>query len=525
MKNLHQITALLLLFSTTTVALDNVTCVFDLISQDSATEGVEEEYGECTRTDGTVIHLPFAGEISDFATGDTLKIEITPLAMTTPEHPWQWATPPESSFSILRLINHEVAHQELVTMDVEFNQPAGSDQGRSEPYLPHSLLSVRCDLADSSPTYCDEDCVHGGMWGVARYIETAVYVDVSKHTFIGNLSDLYSRASYGKLQFPEALGKVITVQLETSSADYSKRESDRCCRFNEFETDCRAAAVEQFPLLDVDRFTHLEFFMPLEVSGCGFLGVANIGCAPPSHQQPTKQCHISMRTGSASFRGHEMGHNLGLHDSPRHLANEQLVKYGDQSTLMGNAHWFRYYNAAQAYVLGFIEAERVPSSAWESQPVVNLNLVDLALDPRSFAPLRGFGGVRADRDVATALFISFRAGEHGYDSEMKEQYRQKVYIHSLGLGCSHLQPNLDCSYDQNWRCPSCGGGKASKKGSTVLLASLSLGGRFIDTVSNLLVEVCSMCRQWDLNPRGSNHTRLKPTTYAALSCTLPTQLV
>ena len=91
-----------------------------------------------------------------------------------------------------------------------------------------------------------------------------------------------------------------------------------------------------------------RYFIPTEVPGCGWGGLAYVNSCPGSY------CKSWMRSNSGTTLTHEVGHNLGVVHAASDL-NEggSISEYGDRSDVMGRGGWARF-NAPHRAIMNYL---------------------------------------------------------------------------------------------------------------------------------------------------------------------------
>ena len=147
-----------------------------------------------------------------------------------------------------------------------------------------------------------------------------------------SLNDLFVHSSSGQLSVSSSMTKVVTVTLASDWASSWSSVTD--CPYMDVMSEALEAVEEQHGI-DPDAYTYREIFMP-SGGGCGWAGLASVGCGHPSRGLPRPgACIAWYNYKSTGVRAHELGHNLGL----LHAAAESggvFLEYGDYQSMMGN---------------------------------------------------------------------------------------------------------------------------------------------------------------------------------------------
>jgi len=132
-------------------------------------------------------------------------------------------------------------------------------------------------------------------------------------------------------------------------------------RYSAHNGTCKARSIRDqiMPRTSgVNNYMYRMFFIP-GVQGCGWAGLATVGCGRPGNSPRNGACW-SMYHGGSNFghsiitQAHELGHNLGLLHAAG-LRNGNFVTYGDETAIMGN-RWTAgmEYSAAHRFQLGWL---------------------------------------------------------------------------------------------------------------------------------------------------------------------------
>lgn len=253
-----------------------------------------------------------------------------------------------------------------------------------------------------------------------------------------SLNDLFVHSSSGQLSVSSSMTKVVTVTLASDWA--SSWSSVTNCPYMDVMSEALEAVEEQHGI-DPNAYTYREIFMP-SGGGCGWAGLASVGCGHPSRGLPRPgACIAWYNYKSIGVRAHELGHNLGL----LHAAAESggsFTEYGDYQSMMGYGAFYApiSYLPSARYQLGLlaeVSGEVIEWAEDSSSPVL-LSSTSVEL---------GVGGADAVAvmipcddcvpqtstyvsNVGGSLWVTFRGEESSWaDEVISSQFRQKVFVH------------------------------------------------------------------------------------------------
>jgi len=157
-------------------------------------------------------------EANLFETNQLVKIEVQTGACSPPS---------EAVYKDVR--SHSRAPFDGPVYDLVRTLSAPPDRNRRAvvAHGPRDVLIIRVNYNGVSPAYCDEDCIKQNMWATKG----------------NSINGLFTDASYGKVTFPQALSKVVTVNIE--GGIYAKAS---ICKFWEIGLEADKAVREQFDL-------------------------------------------------------------------------------------------------------------------------------------------------------------------------------------------------------------------------------------------------------------------------------------
>jgi hypothetical protein len=272
------------------------------------------------------------------------------------------------------------------------------------------LLVVRVKLTDDSTVdqYCDETCAANNAWGASS-------VKVS-----------YQQSSYGQLNLDETQGVVKTVSLSTSISSYGN------CNFNQLGSDALAQLTAEG--FSSNNFDVITFYMPQNIPGCNFGGVAYVGGRTSW-----------LRSSSPGVMAHELGHNYGVWHAGTDSNNDDVqdTEYGDYSCVMGSPSALVTMNAVHRMALGWVPSNAVGSFSCASGSCSeSFTVYDLQATPSSAVSNGGVTVVQTDRMGRSGnYFISYRAGT-GLDGNMGSSFIGKVSLHYYSSGNTEYVQSL-----------------------------------------------------------------------------------
>lgn len=274
----------------------SVECEYERIAV-MLTAGGDTEVGECVDKDGTVYDV--SPKVVDWAEHhDVLSLELQAQA----------------TVSVLGEQEYKVLSAGLVRH---------AEEGPSMANNGYSILAVR------------------SVW---RDGESATFSQLRPN--LDQAKALIKRSSYGKFNIG-ATTRYATAQVSS--------------RYGSHNGTCKARDIREQIIPNtagVNNYMYRMFFIP-GVQGCGWAGLATVGCGRPSSSPRNGACW-SMYHGGGNFghsiitQAHELGHNLGLLHAAG-LRRGDFVEYGDETAIMGNK-WMEgmEYSAAHRFQLGWL---------------------------------------------------------------------------------------------------------------------------------------------------------------------------
>ena len=178
----------------------------------------EDVYGACDSRDmvGGKMYLQLDETTLDFGPGDSLVLDVAAPAatsMTARSRNYNYAH--DDRPMAMPELNKQPRYKVVSAIERTPAEPQPTDDEREGRIASmesatdiRSLISVRMVYTDESPTYCDEACVRDGMWGNVRVYGGYV---------TGSTADLLSKSSYGKMEWPEEQGAVVSVDMEKAA--------------------------------------------------------------------------------------------------------------------------------------------------------------------------------------------------------------------------------------------------------------------------------------------------------------------
>lgn len=276
-------------------------------------------------------------------------------------------------------------------------------QRRVVPDGDRTQLVVRIQYNDAGPSYCDEAC--------ARAM-------INSPSGGPDVDTLYRATSYGRIRFPAAQTRVITVRVNANVA------SKTGCPFMAMSTEADALATQQHSGLRLDDYTHKSYLIPSNTPGCGWGGVAYVNtCANGPHAY----CKAWIRVNSGGVLAHELGHNLGtIHaaDDPEDDGTQNL-EYGDYGCVMGGADWVSM-NAPHRELMNWIGASNgVSTCTTGSSSTVTIARLDLPPGSQGHPTM-----IKIPRSGGGNYLLSFKSPSDWDGSAVRSSYRNSIQIHN-----------------------------------------------------------------------------------------------
>ena len=290
----------------------------EMYNMDDPNDTYHNEYGVCTTVAGSgrtkTLYIPDEEDYEQFITRDRLFLEVErkgdegePLLqydlLGHAQPAWTQFSSNDSYPVKVKAVKHVV--------------PPDDDRRRrhldaADAFPPKDLISIRATYSDvGGPDYCDLDCVYQNMWGTPT---KAV-------GYAGNVSRFLHDSSFGRLRWPASLGKVVNVNMNKATSVYGG------CDINAIVRD--VVAVADAASHAASGYTHVEIFLSTDIGGtigCGWGGVAVVGCSRPKDPPRAGACWSVIRVPTLTTRAHEFGHNIGLGH-----ASSAGSEYGDNS--------------------------------------------------------------------------------------------------------------------------------------------------------------------------------------------------
>jgi len=469
-------------------ASEDIDCRFELLMEDHLTDGYGYEFGRCISATREIF-FPDETDYAGFATNQWLSLTVEPIfdnallsslvdmarhlhgADFVPDLPgWKLLADEDAASGspqgvAFRIIN-VISGRRLLDDGDDHGHGHGHSHGRQldaeGATLPEKdVLSVRAVYTDYGPDYCDLTCVRENMWGstIHPYAQWG-----NTHRYEGNVSRMFHDASFGRLKWPESRGRIMDCNIGQPVSVHGSS-----CSSGSIVSTIKQACLDNHGV-DADDYTHFEIFIPTQIAGCGWGGLAVVGCSKPQDPRRGGACWAMIRDGYATTRSHEFGHNIGLGHAG---ANE--LEYGDNSGVMGSDRNWKTWNLANSYSAGFVGDAQLLN--YESGDY-KIELHDFTASPHYptasgtrktgvHFPCAGCLWTSRDGDPAGGgdLFVSFKAGTNGFDSALDTQYKMVVSIHLLREGGNR---------------------------GTDLYAQLTAGQSSTETSSGLVVKACAI---------------------------------
>eukprot|EP00041_Stephanoeca_diplocostata_P000092 m.13349 g.13349 ORF g.13349 m.13349 type:complete len:1437 (+) comp10091_c0_seq3:247-4557(+) len=201
----------------------------------------------------------------------------------------------------------------------------------------------------TAKTYCNEKCIRDQFWH-------------DRPTFVRRLM---VESSYNAIDYLEEDSRIIEVTLPGRARDHVD------CGMGDL-ADTAIVYIEQ---MDPDtqwwrEYNHIIYYIPDEVPGCSFAGLAQVGCGGT--------CITWMRSSSASVLAHEMMHNLGMNhaSTDRNNDNIQDEEYGDETDVVGGPWVLANSNAPHREQTGWLPFSAVRDLNKEGFPVMDHTCVE-----------------------------------------------------------------------------------------------------------------------------------------------------
>lgn len=387
-----------------------VECTANQIVEDHFVDTDTTKYMLCEMRNGTT--LVFTENIKSFFTGDELVLDVDigvppPLASTTPTNIVVGSN--HHNHHIKSLFNRKgeptckspsckngKSHIKKVLDDG--TRSRANRAAKQSAAGERSIIFIRMVYkGDNGSPECDESCIRANMW-----------------TGTKNIAGLFTESSYGKVSFPIDKGKIVTVQIDNTTA----KQGD-ACPYWDIRAHGEAALVQQHPDIAISSYDHRSFFIPKSIQGCDWGGIASVG-------GPTSW----IRDDNGPIFGHELGHNLGMHhagiDSDNDGEKDAGItgEYGDHSGIMSNSGIHRGVNAPHRIGLGWLDESHVLKVADSCRSKQTVKLMPLQSTPASGK----YSVIRIVRNSGGYYYVSHR-NDQGYDEEMSTNFVNRVSIH------------------------------------------------------------------------------------------------
>ena len=102
----------------------------------------------------------------------------------------------------------------------------------------------------------------------------------------GSIAGLTSESSYGMTTWPRVKGRIISVDMGTSANGISG------CPISRAASVANLLAASQHGI-DPATYTFREYLLPSGFGSCSWLGLANVGCAPPVPNLSPPTLHLA----------------------------------------------------------------------------------------------------------------------------------------------------------------------------------------------------------------------------------------
>lgn len=270
------------------------------------------------------------------------------------------------------------------------------------------------------------------------------------------LENMHSVCSYNKLLFTPANNVIVdNINIPCNGifngAAYNSSRCDTPELYGWINEALKQAKAQGFA---VEKYKRKILLLPTRPK-CPWSGLASVGCS--------SSCNTWINLGAVNYVDntllfHEMGHNIGLMHSNRNISWVS-AEYGDCTDPMGcggpmgvnktmtcmsapqqfKAGWatmidqgFLDLNASFTPAVEYLRT--LPAIALTDMNMIRLRISSLPVDSRARTPQEH------------ALFISYRVRQPapGFDSGLKNDMNQRVFIHSYNLTIQS-QPRPDPS--------------------------------------------------------------------------------
>jgi len=162
----------------------------------------------------------------------------------------------------------------------------GARMLRSSPDGARSIIAVIMKFSDT-PIPIDEATLREQLFGSGN-----------------SVNSVFASSSYGNVWFDDAASRIITVDMSRTVAELNSDDILTCPHYSLAEEAERQAA-SQYPDVVFSNYQHRAFWQPTSIEGCGWSGLANVGCS-------SSACKSWIRSDKGSTTAHELGHNLGV---------------------------------------------------------------------------------------------------------------------------------------------------------------------------------------------------------------------